>query len=479
VTEVATASRAGPDGGEADAATMFTRSATAGDRGLSSTAAFHDWWAARPRESHFEVTRIPFAELDGWHFDLGTGNLGHESGRFFTIEGLRARGDGTATWSQPIINQPEIGILGLLAKEFNGVLHFLMQARMEPGNVNTLQLSPTVQATRSNYTRVHRGGGTPYLEYFAGPGRERVLVDGLQSEQGAWFWHKHNRNTIVQVTGDVPEHEDYRWLTLHQIRDLLKIGDLVNMDARTVLACMPLVRPHEPGPAVGDPFTRALLRSYMGDDDGAVALHTQGEILSWFTEMKTRCAWSARLVPLSEVTRWSRTDDEIVDDDRTRFSVVGVRVRAANREVTRWAQPLLAPRGPGLAAFVARPIKGVLHLLVRARVEPGLRDLVEMAPTVQLPPAAEEGLGTEPFLDDVARADPARVRFDTVLSEEGGRFYHARTRYQVVEVDEEFPIEVPEDFRWLTVHQLMELLRHGHYLTIEARSLLACVHSLW
>jgi oxidase EvaA len=29
------------------------------------------------------------------------------------------------------------------------------------------------------------------------------------------------------------------------------------------------------------------------------------------------------------------------------------------------------------------------------------------------------------------------------------------------------------------VRQLMDLLRHGHYLNIEARSLLACVHSLW
>jgi dTDP-4-dehydro-6-deoxy-alpha-D-glucopyranose 2,3-dehydratase len=28
------------------------------------------------------------------------------------------------------------------------------------------------------------------------------------------------------------------------------------------------------------------------------------------------------------------------------------------------------------------------------------------------------------------------------------------------------------------MRQLMDLLRHGHYLNIEARSLLACIHSL-
>jgi oxidase EvaA len=78
----------------------------------------------------------------------------------------------------------------------------------------------------------------------------------------------------------------------------------------------------------------------------------------------------------------------------------------------------------------------------------------------------------------VAAADPDRVRFDAVLSEEGGRFHHAQTRYQVIEVGEGFPADVPEDFIWVTVHQLMRLVRHGRYLNVEARSLLACLHGL-
>ena len=32
-------------------------------------------------------------------------------------------------WKQPIINQPEIG-LGFITKEFNGILHFLVQAKV-------------------------------------------------------------------------------------------------------------------------------------------------------------------------------------------------------------------------------------------------------------------------------------------------------------------------------------------------------------
>ncbi|MFC4534487.1 NDP-hexose 2,3-dehydratase family protein [Sphaerisporangium dianthi] len=430
---------------------------------------FAAWWADRHRATRFEVRRIPFAKLDRWDFEPGSGNLAHESGSFFTVEGLRVRNDDRRSWSQPIINQPEIGILGVLVKDVDGEPHCLMQAKMEPGNVNTLQLSPTVQATRSNFTRVHRGGTTRHLEHFAGSGRGKVLVDSLQSEQGAWFWHKHNRNMVVEATAEVPEHEDFRWLPLHRLRRLMRRPNLVNMDARTVLACMRFTPPED----AADPFTGALVRSYRARS----GLHTTAEVLSWLTEARTRCDWRTRLIPLGEVSGWSRTDDEILHDEGKSFRILAVEVEAGNREVTRWSQPLLAPRGKGLAAFLTRAVDGVLHLLVQTRLEPGLRDVVELAPTLQL--SAGDDPGDRPYARELLAADRGRVRFDTVMSEEGGRFYHAQTRYLVVEADPGLPPEVPEDFRWVTVRQLMDLLRHGHYVNVEARSLIACLHSLW
>ena len=75
----------------------------------------------------------------------------------------------------------------------------MMQAKIEPGNLNIVQLSPTLQATRSNYTRVHGGKSPNYLEYFNGERDVYVLVDQLQSEQGARFLQKRNRNIIVEV----------------------------------------------------------------------------------------------------------------------------------------------------------------------------------------------------------------------------------------------------------------------------------------
>ncbi|MGY1438531.1 NDP-hexose 2,3-dehydratase family protein [Streptomyces reniochalinae] len=467
-------------------AVRFTASALT-DLKPTALADFHRWWAERLSAGVFEVTPLAFADLNGWYFAPGSGNLVHESGKFFEVSGMRVDSGDGRQWSQPIIHQPEVGILGVLVKEIDGVLHCLLQAKMEPGNVSTLQLSPTVQATRSNYTRVHGGAQTRYLEHFRGPGRGRVLVDVLQSEQGFWCWHKQNRNMVVEATGDVPLHEDFVWLPLSQVWQLMRCENLVNMNTRTVLGCLPLARPPKALVPVEDPFRAALLRSYgpVGDEAGseaeAEALHTLTDVVSWLTEMKTRTAWTSRLVPLDEVAGFSRTADALADDDEQNFAIVARGVRAGNREVTRWTQPLLEPRRQGLAVFVAKRVGGVVHLLVRARPEPGLLGRVEIGPTVRRPPAFDAVLssGPEPFHSHVSCADPAQVRFDTVMSEEGGRFLHAETRYQVVEVGDDFPRDVPEDYCWLTVQQLTELVRHSHYLTVEARSLLACVHSLW
>ncbi|CAL9406848.1 dTDP-4-dehydro-6-deoxy-alpha-D-glucopyranose 2,3-dehydratase [Streptomyces sp. enrichment culture] len=457
---------------------------TAGSE-VSSTSALLSWLDARRRANRLTVEHVPFRELSGWQFDENTGNLRHTSGRFFSVEGLRVRTDHCwfGSWTQPIIVQPEIGILGLLVKRFDGILHVLVQAKNEPGNIGGLQLSPTVQATRSNYTRVHRGGGVRYLEYFASPrGRGRVLADVLQSEQGSWFLHKRNRNMVVEALDDVPLDDDFHWISLGGLRKLLLRPHLVNMDTRTVLSCLP-PDPAPDGrqpPAPAAPFAAAVTRSLAR---GATALHTMGEILGWLTDERSRRELVQQRVPLEETafSGWRRDDLAIAHKDGDYFRVIGVSVRASSREVSSWSQPLLAPVGPGLAAFVTRRIRGVLHVLLHARTEAGLLNGPEMAPTVQCRPLNYRAVPAEyrpAYLDYVLSADPGRIRYDTLQSEEGGRFHHAENRYVVVEAEDDFPVEVPRDFRWLTLHQVLALLHHSNYVNVEARSLVACIQAL-
>ena len=120
------------------------------------------------------------------------------------------------------------------------MLHFLMQAKIEPGNVNRVQISPTIQATKSNFMRVHGGSLPAYFEYFEKSYRYDVLYDQVQSEQASRFYKKRNRNMILYVNEEIDVLPNFKWMTLGQIKFFMKIDNLVNMDTRTVLSGLPV-----------------------------------------------------------------------------------------------------------------------------------------------------------------------------------------------------------------------------------------------
>lgn len=119
-----------------------------------STEGIFTWIHEQIENVHVEVNRIPFKNLKKWTHDKKEGTLRHETGDFFAISGINVQTNwgNIPKWEQPIIKQPEIGYLGFITQEFDGILYFLMQAKIEPGNVNHVQLAPTLQATKSNYT---------------------------------------------------------------------------------------------------------------------------------------------------------------------------------------------------------------------------------------------------------------------------------------------------------------------------------------
>ncbi|WP_055535687.1 NDP-hexose 2,3-dehydratase family protein [Streptomyces alboniger] len=435
----------------------ITRSATA--RRGESVKDITAWVQRRRRQVGPTVQRIPFHELEGWSFSQETGNLVHRSGRFFTVHGLRAaigEHPGRMSWHQPIITQPEVGILGILAQEFDGVLHFLMQAKMEPGNPGLVQISPTVQATYSNYTKIHQGGGVRYLEYFTDPSRGRVLSDVLQSEHGSWFCRKRNRNMVVEVTGALPDHEDFRWLTLGQIHELLGHDNTVNFDARSALAGL-----YGPG--------------------ASQALHSDTHVLSWLAARRSLTPITGVPISLADLPGWRRDEYSIHHEQQRYFRVMAVSVRAGNREVSQWTQPLLEPNGQGIVAFLMRTFNGVPHVLVSARAEAGFSD-VELGPTVQCVPRNHQHLPAAqqpPFLSAVQSAAPPQIRYAALLSEEGGRFLNAVSQYLVIEATEEqAPLKEPPGFCWVSRDQLAAFTRSSHYVSAQARTLLVCLNTL-
>lgn len=448
-----------------------------------------DAWIEEQRLSPgIEASVVPLPEMEGWRLDPGTGNLVHASGRFFSITGVavRHRGPhGEISWDQPAIDQPEVGILGILAAPIEGVLHFCLQAKEEPGNIGPLQLSPTVQATYSNYTRAHGGAPIPLLEHFIDPPPERLLFARLQTEDGGRFLFKSNRNMIVLLDEPPPlPGRNFIWLTLRQIARLMTRDNLVHACTRSVLSVL----------VCGGAFSRVMEQvpiSGTGLDFGELARFASGELrhagkpiqvqdaLQWLDHSRAAVHLHVKREPMASLAEWSLEPDGAIRHRENRFfSILGLSVRGAGREVVSWSQPIIAPSGTGTIGLLTQVRGGRRFFLMQAKADVGNRNMVQIGPTVQFTPM--NYLGNRklpmPFLfDEFTASGRWRELRDSRQAEEGARFYLEQHRHCVLELPEGEPLDIPPGFRWFSGEELCFFLGLGENVNSCARSILACL----
>jgi oxidase EvaA len=132
------------------------------------------------------------------------------------------------------------GLVAFVAREINGRLHFLVQAKLEVGNLDIVELAPTVQCITGNYRKGLNEYDVPYLDYVLNARREQVKFDVLLSEEGGRFYKNQNRNMVI-LAGDEfqeAEHPNYRWMTLHQIMRFVEYNNFLNIEARSLLSML-------------------------------------------------------------------------------------------------------------------------------------------------------------------------------------------------------------------------------------------------
>ncbi len=400
------------------------------------------------------VEEIPWARSRQWRFE--DGRLRHAHGAFFSVVGaaLSVRGERQHRFDQPLIDQPEVGILGFLVRPGREGTEFLVQAKPEPGNEGLVQAAPTVQVTESNYRQRHGGKATRCLEHFLRP--HAALSSSLQSEQGTRFLGKYNRNTLVAANG-VAETAALRWFPARELAELLLLDFEVNTDARSVLASGPweLLAPG------GAPFGRWRGRGGLGEDllRSLEADAPTAEVAARLERLRAAAEFTCEIVGLAEIAGWAVTDSAIRGPG---FSVKQFAVESTEREVARWDQPLVASE-EGRAVLLCREEEGVLRFLFRARPEIGFRERVQFGPTLQDP--GDGFLPTSPI------GPEGRVLLSTLHSEEGGRFYRCVNRHTIRLLEGDEP--PGEDIVPMTLGQVRRLIRRPGFFTNEARTLVS------
>lgn len=452
-------------------------------RSFNSQSALHDdlfvdeWIRCARRKASLDTMIVPLDAVDGWNRNSIDGTIYHESGRFFSILGVQVRhriDREELEWDQPIIEQPEIGILGIVARQIDGIMHFCLQAKEEPGNIGEIQLSPTIQATYSNYTGVHGGASPQFLELFAGPGRSRCLFARLQTEDGGRFLYKSNRNMVVAAGNNFPLElpDGFIWLTLRQIVCLLNRDNLVNACTRSILSSM--VFTAQPG---GNNAAAVDEGHYLS------LCHTQAEgmraTLQWLDDRRAANHMLARRIGLNDLKEWGIDHKGFFSHREKRFfRIVGLKVSSRAREVRKWSQPIIENPAAGVIGLLVRNGTQGIELLMQAKAEAGNRNTVQLGPTVQFTQGNYEGSRKlkKPFLfDEFLEPGSYRLVHESRQTEEGARFFREYNLHRILLLPAGSTLDLPGDYHWLTLEQVMFLVHLGEQVNSCARSILFCL----
>lgn len=444
------------------------------DGSVNSTDDLLSWIKRLNDTTTANVTECSINDSTFWFYDDYNGEVLNRKRSFFSIKGMRRFEDGEFISEQPIIIQPEIGYLGIICREIDGVLNFLMQAKIEPGNVNCVQISPTIQATKSNFTRAHGGKLPTYFELFEHSDRYEVIYDQIQSEQATRFYKKRNRNMIMIVNEDFEVYPNFKWMTLGQIKKLMEIDNLVNMDTRTVLSGIPLLildatdsEKEEMGSFFND---KSLFKSMCSPAFSQILPQVFQRLNNYKMFKETQIV----TVPLNQLVDWTIDEYGITCKKQADFMVRYYNIEISGREVQNWTQPLFKAIGMATFGLVTRVNNGVREFLIKIKPEIGSFDKAEIGPSVQWEPS--HYLYNDDIVEKAFRRhieEKKGILCAVVLSEEGGRFYHEENNNYIIEIDSSELPEVPEEYIWVTFSTLNYMVQVNDCLNIQLRNLMS------
>lgn len=432
-----------------------------------------NWIYELKQKTYVNVNECSINDSTFWFYDDYNGEILNRKRSFFSIKGMRRFEDGHFIDEQPIIIQPEIGYLGIICKEIDGVLNFLMQAKIEPGNVNHVQISPTIQAIKSNFTRAHGGKLPNYFKYFEESSNYDVIFDQIQSEQATRFYKKRNRNMIMKIDEDIDVYPNFKWMTLGQIKKLMEIDNLVNMDTRTVLSGIPLITSRWTDQElerikkifIDDAFFKSIFETSPSD--------TLPLVFQKVNNYKMFKELTVTKIPLNQLVNWDIDEYGIVCKNQADFMVRYYDIEISGREVQHWTQPLFKAIGIATFGLIIKEVNGIKKFLVKIKPEIGSFDKVEVGPSIQWEPTHytyNDDLVERIFRRHIEKKN--KIVYDVVLSEEGGRFFHEQNRNVIIEIDTEELVELPEDYLWVDYSALNYLVQINNCLNIQLRNLL-------
>ena len=412
---------------------------------------FQRWFNSQKKINKIKIKIKRLNDLENWNYTKKL--IFHKSQRFFKIIGIEVKSNFAGkNWDQPIIVQNEQGILGIIRSR--KTKKYLLQAKVEPGNKNKLQLSPTVQATKSNYQRIHGGKKTPFLNFF----KNNKIKFTSQSEQGYRYLFKFNRNMIVEIGKRIELLKNFYWFSRDDLKYLIKKKNLLNMD------------------------TISVFSSFIQKNTIDFPLKKMREINNWISKNDKIFKLKIKVKPLAHLTNWKVKPDSITHKNKKHFSVIGININCNKREIKKWDQPIIKGKRLAFAGYLIKEFNKTNHYLCKYNKKPGLKKST-LSCTVNTSDldgynansnliSFEKKMLRDFFFN---KKKESKKIFDNILSDEGGRFFNCEIRYKALKLSNKTKVKIPSNYFWISQNQMIEMIKRKK-VDIEARLLFGCIN---
>ena len=402
------------------------------------------WILDQKKKNLMKVSRINISDVINWKID--NQKIFNYNKAFFSIVPFKFIKNNNEAWFQPLILQKEVGILGILKKKIKDVDYYLLQAKVEPGNKSGIQLSPTVQATKSNYLQKHGGKKTNYLHFFIGNKLKiKTISKSRLSEQGTRYLEKSNNNILIDIRKEkIKKIKNYIWVTKENLKYLLKKKNLLNMDTISVLSSS---------------IKKNTLDNPINDFSN---------LKNTLTYLKKKIKIKKRIISFNDLKNWKIFKDKIVNNKNFFFSILFLKIKTSSREVSQWCQPIVSDYHISLNGFLVKEINKTNHYLLQGVQEAGLSS-----------PKFTSTISVKNFTKKIGNKDikflnlfKKKKIIKFINSDEGGRFFKNETHNLIKFLKEKEKVRLAKNFKWASHNQVIDLIKRN-LLTIEARNLFA------
>ena len=402
------------------------------------------WINNQKIKNKMSISKINIMDILNWKID--SKKIYNKNKSFFSIIPFKFTDSQKAVWFQPLIIQKEVGILGILKKRYRSLDYYLLQAKVEPGNINGIQLSPTVQATKSNYLRKHGGKKTNYLDFFIKKKNLNIVSNLKLSEQGSRYLDKSNKNILIDIKNTkIKKIQNFIWVTKKNLNYLLNKKNLLNMDTISVLSSS--IKKNN----IDNPINKNLI------------------ILNNLTKFKKRFTIKKKIISFGDLYNWKISKNKISDIKSKFFSIIFLKIKTNSREVSEWFQPIISDHYISFNGFLVRSINETMHYLLQYTLEPGFT-FPKYTSTVSIKNYNSKNNNTKINFFNFFKKNNKIINF--INSDEGGRFYKNETHNSICVLNSKENLSLKKNFIWASHNQVINLI-NKNLLSIEARNLFA------